>query len=72
MPLLGFCKTCHGMVSQEAKSCSHCGQPEPYSFPDEVRLLIARGKTIEAIRRIRELTGMGLKEAKDFVDQLTR
>jgi ribosomal protein L7/L12 len=36
----------------------------------EIRSLVAAGDKIEAIKRVRQLTGMGLKEAKDYVDQL--
>ena len=38
----------------------------------EIRALLQkrRGNQIEAIRRVMELTGMGLKEAKDYVDSL--
>ena len=36
----------------------------------EVRVLAAAGNKIGAIKRYRELTGVGLKEAKDFVDAL--
>jgi ribosomal protein L7/L12 len=36
----------------------------------EARRLLAAGNKIEAIKRVRELTGMGLKEAKDYVDSL--
>ncbi|MEM7028162.1 MAG: ribosomal protein L7/L12 [Chloroflexota bacterium] len=36
----------------------------------EVRDLIAQGRKIEAIKKVRTLTGWGLKEAKDFVDAL--
>jgi ribosomal protein L7/L12 len=36
----------------------------------EARELVARGRKVEAIKRVRELSGMGLKEAKDFVDSL--
>ncbi len=35
---------------------------------EEIRALAAAGKKIEAIKRLRDLTGMGLKEAKDLVD----
>lgn len=34
--------------------------------------LVAKGDKIEAIRRYREATGLGLKEAKDAVDALER
>lgn len=37
---------------------------------DELRSLVAQGQQIQAIKRVRELTGMGLKEAKDYVDDL--
>lgn len=37
---------------------------------DEVRELLSRRKKIEAITRVREVLGVGLKEAKDAVDAL--
>ena len=41
---------------------------------DEVRAelkdLVLKGKKIEAIKRYRKLTGIGLKEAKAYVDSL--
>jgi large subunit ribosomal protein L7/L12 len=36
----------------------------------QVLELIANGRKIQAIKRYRELTGLGLKEAKDAVDRL--
>ncbi|GAB4216050.1 MAG: hypothetical protein OHK0022_56690 [Roseiflexaceae bacterium] len=36
----------------------------------EVRALVAQGNKIAAIKRVRELTGLGLKEAKDLVDRM--
>jgi Ribosomal protein L7/L12 C-terminal domain len=36
----------------------------------EISTLLARGNKIEAIKRLRQLTGLGLKEAKDYVDRL--
>lgn len=36
----------------------------------EVRDLVGRGQSIEAIKRVREATGLGLKEAKDVVDHI--
>jgi ribosomal protein L7/L12 len=39
-------------------------------IPAEVQALLARGQKIEAIKRVRELTGWGLKEAKDYVERL--
>lgn len=42
----------------------------PGDAPAEVQALLAQGNTIGAIKRVRELTGLGLKEAKDYVDAL--
>ena len=36
----------------------------------DARALLAAGHKIEAVKRVRELTGMGLKEAKDYVETL--
>jgi ribosomal protein L7/L12 len=36
----------------------------------EAIAMVNRGQTIEAIKLVRERTGMGLKEAKDYVDSL--
>lgn len=36
----------------------------------EVRELVRRGRKVEAVKKVRELTGMDLKAAKDFVDSL--
>jgi len=39
---------------------------------DEVRRLAESGEAIDAIKRLREATGMGLTEAKQIVDSLNR
>lgn len=36
----------------------------------DIQVLLASGKKIEAIKLYRERTGVGLKEAKDFIDGL--
>ena len=43
---------------------------EPVAYSDDVRGLVRAGRKIEAIKRYREETGVGLKEAKDAVDRL--
>ena len=40
--------------------------------PIDVREALERGETILAIKRFRQATGVGLKEAKDFVDEVRR
>lgn len=38
---------------------------------EEVKRLISEGKKIQAIKKYRETTGLGLKEAKEYVDTLS-
>ncbi|MEZ5300995.1 MAG: ribosomal protein L7/L12 [Verrucomicrobiales bacterium] len=52
-----------GMVSPE--------NPEAEALPPEVEALLRQGKKIEAIKRLREATGMGLKEAKERVESVS-
>jgi ribosomal protein L7/L12 len=73
MATLTACKTCGGKISTEARACPHCGQPDPDGSPlaEQVRRILRETKNkINAIKLVREQTGMGLKEAKDFVDSL--
>ncbi|HEU5086057.1 MAG TPA: ribosomal protein L7/L12 [Roseiflexaceae bacterium] len=42
------------------------------SMDDEARALLAKGQKIVAIKLVRERTGWGLKEAKDYVDELEK
>ncbi len=42
----------------------------PSGVDDEVLRLVQAGKDIEAIKRVRQLTGLGLAEAKTVVDGL--
>jgi low affinity Fe/Cu permease len=53
---LGLPELCNEYVSDELKS--------------ELIELIRENKKIKAIKKLRESTGMGLKEAKDYVDSL--
>lgn len=43
-------------------------RPLPESERPAIVALLARGSKLEAIKRVRELTGLGLKEAKDMVE----
>jgi ribosomal protein L7/L12 len=40
--------------------------------PADVQEALERGETILAIKRFRQATGAGLKDAKDFVDEVRR
>lgn len=53
-----------GPLSQQS------GPSGPESDP-ELRDALARGDKIHAIKRFRELTGVGLAQAKDAVDAMT-
>ena len=43
-----------------------------HDVPADVREALERGETILAIKRLRQATGVGLKEAKEFVDEVRR
>src|SRR5688572_5608778 len=43
-----------------------------HDVPPGVRDAIEQGETILAIRRFREATGAGLKEAKEYIDEVRR
>lgn len=43
----------------------------PADIIQELHRLISEGRKIEAIKRVREFTGAGLKESKDCIDRLS-
>jgi hypothetical protein len=46
---------------------------DPYgNLPREVTDAVGRGEKIRAIKSWREVTGAGLKEAKDFIEEVQR
>jgi ribosomal protein L7/L12 len=42
------------------------------TISDQVRLLLAEGKKIQAIKQYRETTGLSLKEAKNIIENLEK
>ncbi|MBI6062034.1 ribosomal protein L7/L12 [Clostridium perfringens] len=38
---------------------------------EELKRLLSGGKNVQAVRRCREITGLGLKEAKEYVDGIS-
>ncbi len=45
-------------------------QPTQESLPPEVKAALDRGNKIEAIKLLRHVTGLGLKEAKEAVERV--
>ena len=43
--------------------------PSTPHLPDHIRKALEQGRKIEAIKQLREAEGLGLKEAKDIIDQ---
>jgi hypothetical protein len=70
MEELTQCRFCQKEVGYEIKTCSHCGKNDPLGIEDEIRELISSGQRIEAVRKVVELTKVGLKVSKDYVDSL--
>jgi ribosomal protein L7/L12 len=64
------------LEEQVAHLYQHLGMTAPgtgaSSQDAELLALVNDGKKIHAIKRYRELTGVGLKEAHDAVDELER
>jgi ribosomal protein L7/L12 len=52
----------------------HAGlEYDPYkNLPREIVEAVQSGRKIEAIKRYREATAVGLKEAKDFIEEVQR
>lgn len=74
------CPECGKQISDKAPACIHCGYPmqeQPTAaptVPTSKKVAIPSFKEpspqkIPAIKVVREITGMGLAEAKDFVEQ---
>lgn len=57
------------MNSNLIKIAKQVGVPQE-PLDDELKSLKEKGEKIKAIKKLREATGLGLKEAKDYVDNL--
>ena len=73
----GIDRRAAGLWRIEAKNdllLNHVGREfDPYkALPRQVADAIGRGEKIQAIKSRREVTGAGLREAKDFVEEAQR
>jgi ribosomal protein L7/L12 len=74
------CPFCDEALPAGATECPHCGafvgaEPAPpqadvRQLAAQLRVLLAEGRKLEAIKLYREATGVGLQEAKEAVDSL--
>lgn len=74
-----FCTQCGRPLAAGSRFCAHCGTAAatpPGGAANELEALareaLARGDKIAAIKTVRERTGLGLKEAKDWVENVAR
>ena len=44
----------------------------PPDVDNNLRVLVEKGRKVEAVKRVAELTGAGLRASKDYVDDLVR
>lgn len=44
----------------------------PNTINDEIKSLLLEGKKVEAIKKYRIATGLGLKESKEYIDSLRK
>lgn len=78
-----ICPECGKQISDKAPACIHCGYPLQAQIPvttatasNSKKVVIPSFSTpsqqkIPAIKVVREVTGLGLAEAKEFVEQST-
>ena len=59
-----------GQAAQVGGAIQGAVSPTGVDLQQQVLQMVQNGQTINAIKMVREKTGMGLKEAKDYVDQV--
>lgn len=59
-------------IAAASAGMSPFGPPQPGVVPPDILFLARSGKKIQAIAEYRRRAGVGLKEAKDIIDQASR
>ena len=65
--LVGACFILVGVLQLTTKKIEIALETEQRT---EVENLVSQGKRIEAIKRVREMSGAGLRDAKDYVETI--
>jgi ribosomal protein L7/L12 len=66
----GLAEAKQAVEALERGEATPSAEPADSSFEREIVSLLQAGKKIEAIKLYRKRSGVGLKEAKDFIDAL--
>jgi len=69
---VGLAEAKHAVDNIERKEKVVASQSSPYVDSDKLQPMVRAGQKIQAIKYYRQMTGVGLKEAKDAVDWLER
>lgn len=65
------CRCCSEKISDEAKYCPNCGQPEPHHNYKLINLIKNRRK-LQAVKLYASENKCSLEEAKMFIDELAK
>jgi hypothetical protein len=84
MPSIIKCGACGAVVTQQGTHCNYCGaalfsleekKPElmaPESIDQQVLAICKKGSFLEAVKFYKDHSGKGLKESKDYVEELAK
>jgi len=64
------CKHCSEDIRGVVDRCEKCGRQDPYEIEQTIKELVQNGNVISAFMKVREITGVGFKEAKIYIDRI--